>query len=248
MFRFLIPKKHISISRLSFKHDCHTHLLPGVDDSRLDIAASRTIITDMASRGIERIYLTPHVIDGVYQNTEQNLKATFASFVQELALPDDISARLSLAAEYMVDENLHKIVTDPDSIKNLLKLESDRVLIEMSYLQFSPQLDEVIFALTLNGLTPILAHPERYVYLYGKDKEYDRLAGLGVEFQMNILSATGVYGKDSLKSLEYILKRGYYKYVGTDLHSTNQYRTILNSEIDSKIARLGSEQRLWDIL
>lgn len=248
MFRFLIPKKHTSISRLSFKNDCHTHLLPGVDDSRLDIAASRTIITDMASRGIEQIYLTPHVIAGLYPNSNEHLRATFTSFIEELALPDNISSRLNLSAEYMVDEKFHKTVSDADSVKNLLKLANDRVLIEMSYLQPSPQLDEVIFKLSLEGLIPVLAHPERYIFLYDKRHEYDRLAQLGVEFQLNILSASGVYGKESIKSVEYIMQRGLYKHIGTDIHSTNQYQTILASKIDSKIAKYGSEQGLWSLL
>ncbi len=53
---------------------------------------------------------------------------------------------------------------------------------------------------------------------------------------MNLVSLTGIYGPESMKILRYLLDRGMYKYIATDLHSLAQLDFILTSEIDATLA------------
>jgi tyrosine-protein phosphatase YwqE len=75
---------------------------------------------------------------------------------------------------------------------------------------------DILLAVREAGYYPILAHPERYVYMEMRD--YERLKGLGIKFQMNLFSQTDRYGKTVRKKMNALLDKHYYNYVGTDLH------------------------------
>ena len=52
--------------------------------------------------------------------------------------------------------------------KKLLCIKDNFVLLEMSYAA-APKSDcEIIFELRVNGYIPVLAHPERYLFIHGK--------------------------------------------------------------------------------
>lgn len=66
------------------------------------------------------------------------------------------------------------------------------------------------------GYTPILAHPERYLYM--KKEDYEALKAQGILFQRNLYSLRGQYGDRVQKRCRQLLKWNMYDFVGTDLH------------------------------
>ena len=66
------------------------------------------------------------------------------------------------------------------------------------------------------GYTPILAHPERYLYM--KKEDYEALKAQGILFQRNLFSLRGQYGERVQKRCRQLLKWQMYDFVGTDLH------------------------------
>jgi tyrosine-protein phosphatase YwqE len=77
----------------------------------------------------------------------------------------------------------------------LLTFGKNFILIEMSYIAASPNIEQVIFALRLKGLIPVIAHPERYNFYHANFEHYQRLIDLGCLLQVNLLSLLGYYGK-----------------------------------------------------
>ena len=67
------------------------------------------------------------------------------------------------------------------------------------------------------GYQPVLAHPERYIYLSMED--YIGLKEAGCLFQRNAGSLEGLYGQAVSVRTEGIMKAGLYDMVGTDLHN-----------------------------
>ena len=65
--------------------------------------------------------------------------------------------------------------------------------LETSCLDCPVDLPGMIYEIMLCGYTPVLAHPERYVYM--ERKMYRLLRDRGCRFQMNLLSLGGFYGK-----------------------------------------------------
>ena len=80
------------------------------------------------------------------------------------------------------------------------------------------ELQEVLFELQLQNYQPVIAHPERYIYLSRKKEFFDELRAAGCLFQLNLLSLGGHYGASVQELAAYLLKKEYYDYAGTDLH------------------------------
>ena len=72
-------------------------------------------------------------------------------------------------------------------------------------------------------------YPERYPYMAECLEDFDRLHENGCRFQLNYISFAGVYGRDSVKIIRYLARRGYCDFVATDLHSIHQLERILSS-------------------
>ena len=140
---------------------------------------------------------------------------------------ESLEAIRLLSAEYMICADFEKDIAKRAG--GLLCYEDRSVLVEMSYLFRSPNLEAALFELQMAGFKPILAHPERYLYMADSLEDFDRLHENGCRFQLNYISFTGVYGRDSVKIIRYLARRGYCDFVATDLHSIHQLERILSS-------------------
>jgi len=220
-----------SFSQLGFTSDCHCHILPGVDDGSPGQNESEEMLRAMSALGISSVTLTPHLNPDIYpSNTEPFIRERYQQFID--SLPSDISSSMevSLGAEYMVTGDF-----DSRDFSELIQFRPGKVLIEMSYLYVSPNIEQTLFELSMADITPVIAHPERYLYLAGKLHTFERYHDMGAEFQMNLLSLSGVYGPDSLRILKFIQKNGWYSYMGSDAHSTGTVRNISGMKFDRNI-------------
>ena len=226
----LFRKKPVSFSELNINADYHCHLLPGVDDGVQLFDESVSILRLMQQQGYKTVHLTPHIDSDSNRGVDEPfLKGKFREFTA--ALPDDITLDISLAAEYMVNQDFEDRI---DSAP-LLCTEKKEVLIEMSYYYASPNMDQAVFTLNMAGYNPVVAHPERYRYLVNNLSFFDKLRDMGCKFQLNLLSLSGVYGKSSMIILNYLLDGGYYDYVGTDTHTLNHFERIVGMQLDRKL-------------
>lgn len=222
--------------------DTHSHLLPGVDDGRFDINKALIAIRREADAGVKKIVLTPHIHKGVYNDFNSDFNSEFSE-LKAKCTQAGLSVELVLGAEYMCDEFFYDYLHTENPV--LLTGGGNSVLIEMSFFNFSRQIYDIVFRLNLLGYTPVLAHPERYVYLYDKLDTFDSLKDLGCDFQLNLLSLTGRYGKESVKILKYLMKKNFYNVVGGDIHSLGQLDLLQDIAIDRYIAKKGVEVGLW---
>lgn len=76
------------------------------------------------------------------------------------------------------------------------------------------------------GYQPVIAHPERYLYM--GEKDYLQLKEKGYGFQLNLMSLSGYYGPHPKVVSEKLLKQRMYDFVGTDLHHLERYRPMLD--------------------
>ncbi|MDD6151433.1 MAG: capsular biosynthesis protein [Bacteroidales bacterium] len=219
-----------SLERCSFFEgytDCHCHILPGVDDGFKTLEDSLEVLDIYYQAGIRKVWLTPHIMEEM-PNSTGHLRDVFAMLKESYKG----GVELHLAAENMLD-----IVFDNRFRENdLLTLPGDRILVETSY--FNPPIDlhSILARIRATGLNPVLAHPERYMYL--KMEDYPPLKNEGILFQLNLLSLTGAYGNSVRIKAETMLKNGMYDFSGTDLHRISAFDTVSQSRIPKKIASL----------
>lgn len=204
--------------------DYHSHILPGVDDGIKKLEDSLAVLKSYEEAHVRTVWLTPHIMEDI-PNTVEVLKERF----ELLKNSYDGPVSLFLASENMMDT----LFDERLSKGNLLPISGNRLLVETSY--FNPPMDMygILSDIRKSGYFPVLAHPERYLYM--GDRDYSRLAEDGVKFQLNLGSLFGAYGNHVKKKAEALLKRGYYSHIGTDLHSMNIWRIITNGKLKKSV-------------
>jgi tyrosine-protein phosphatase YwqE len=190
--------------------DRHSHILPGVDDGIQTIEDSIVILSMYEQIGVKKVWLTPHIMEDC-PNTPEKLKTRF----EELKSAYKGNIELALSAENMMDglfiKRLEQGILMPYGDNN------NELLIETSYVQPPMRMESILRDMQKAGITPVLAHPERYLYMDAE--KYENIKEMGVKFQLNITSLIGAYGNQVKERAEYLLNEGYYNYSGSDAHS-----------------------------
>lgn len=190
--------------------DHHCHILPGVDDGVKKMEVSLKVLQRYGQLGIAKVWCTPHIMEDI-PNTTEGLKFRFAELQEAYNGPIE----LHLAAEYMMDALFEERLEQGDLLT--LGDEGNQVLVETSYFNPPMDLDGILRRIKQKGLHPMLAHPERYVYM--RERRYDELKNNGIRFQLNLSSIAGAYGPEAKDKAKWLLKKGYYNLAGSDLHS-----------------------------
>ena len=189
--------------------DWHSHILPAVDDGVRSVEEALEILPGYAALGMKTVWLTPHIMEDM-PNTPESLKRKF----EELRTAYSGRIELHLAAEHMLDNLFDERLDGNDLLP--IGRRGNHLLVETSY--FNPPLDleGTLCRIRSRGYYPLLAHPERYVYMSRKD--YRRLHEAGVRFQLDLFTLAGMYGKRAMECAGWLLEQGFYNAAGTDIH------------------------------
>ena len=206
--------------------DWHSHILPGVDDGVQTMEEALEIMRLYESLGVKSIWLTPHIMEDM-PNTTTHLRERYA----ELQAAYSGRIKLHLASENMLDNLFEERLEKNDLLP--LGESGDHLLVETSY--FSPPmgLNNILLRIKAKGYYPILAHPERYVYM--GESDYQQLKGIGVKFQLNLFSLVGAYGVETKKKAEWLLKNDFYNLMGSDIHRLALYEEMIRKKMQKNI-------------
>lgn len=210
---FDIFRSKPAVSPFEGATDYHSHILPGVDDGVRTMDDSLAILDEYEKLGFRNLWLTPHIMEDV-PNEPEALKARF----KELCYAYKGPIKLNLAAENMLDQLF--LARYENDVLLPIGERGDHILVETSYFTPPAGLDDIFSKIKKKGFFPLLAHPERYVYMGPED--YQRHVANDVRLQLNILSLTGFYGKTAQAKSKQLLKKGMYTCFGTDLHRLKQ--------------------------
>ena len=198
--------------------DWHCHILPGVDDGVQTMEEALQILAEYERLGVKEVWLTPHIMEDI-PNTTEKLRDRFT----ELRTAYQGSVMLHLASENMLDNLFEERLEKND----LLPIGKDgkHLLVETSYFNPPMGLSNILLRIKAKGYHPVLAHPERYLYMSMSD--YKQLKSMNIQFQLNQFSIIGLYGKDVQKRAVALQELGSYDYIGSDLHSISTLQNAL---------------------
>jgi len=215
--------------------DIHSHLLPNIDDGVKTIEESIAIIKKFKFLGYRKLITTPHIFSDLYPNTKDIIEEKLKIVRDELEA-QNITINLEASAEYYLDMEFLKIIEDDD----LLPFNKNYILFETPCSMKLIILEIAINNLLNKGYIPVLAHPERYHYLYDNNLEkYKELKRSGVLFQVNLKSLQS-QSKSIKKMALKLIKMGLVDFIGSDVHKmkdiitiekvlkSKEYRTIIN--------------------
>lgn len=208
----------------------HSHLIPAIDDGVKTPEDAFAVIDQLLNLGYKKFITTPHIMTDYYGNTEASVQAAYHTFLPLLrekypTLP------FAVAAEYYLDD---AVIAAAANKSPFLTFGDRYLLFETNMISEPYQLNEFIFAVSLQGYKPVMAHPERYQYM-SLEKAED-LRNRGVLLQINLLSLIGAYGPPVQRIAEKIITAGWVDMLGTDCHNLD-HTAMLRAAHQSKFFR-----------
>lgn len=213
---FNLFKRKNKIPEFDFKNigiDMHSHILPGIDDGAPTVKESVMLVQRLMDLGFNKLIATPHIMADYYRNTPDTINKALEELQLELQ-NQGIEIPIEAAAEYYFDETFESKIEKG----NLLTMGNNYLLFELSYVNLPNNLKEIIQKLNDKGYKPILAHPERYPYLYGSIENFYKIREYGCYFQLNTISLSGYYGKQTQKVAEELVDNMMIDFIGSDMH------------------------------
>ena len=136
--------------------DLHSHLLPAVDDGSRTVEQSVGVLRRMAQLGITDVCLTPHLrANETVDAPPDRHDDAFAALRAEA--PD--RPRLHRGAEVMLDRPLPR---EAERMRRITLGGTQYILVEFPRLVAVEAVTNALTRVRDAGLTPVLAHPERY--------------------------------------------------------------------------------------
>jgi len=209
--------------------DLHCHVLPGLDDGARLLEETLDIARSAVKNNIDTIVATPHTLNGFFVNNWENV-VSLTSTVQKAFDAEDIAITLYPAMEAQVCPELFDALEKGQAAT--INDNSRYMLLEFPPFSMPPGSMEFIFKLKLQGITPVIAHPERNLILQNDLKQLYDLVKMGALCQLTALSVTGYLGPSVQKSSEQMIKTGLAHVIATDAHSDDERIAALASAVD----------------
>lgn len=196
--------------------DIHSHILPGIDDGAKKLSDSLEMIKRSFSEGSTHLVATPHYKKGHFEVTYDEVKKIVKG-INKLIDEENLNGKVYAGQEIYFTEELLELYKKGiiGTINN-----SRYMLIEFSMSKIDKQeaLD-CMYELNLLGITPIIAHPERYRDVMKDPSFLNDFIDEGCLFQLNVGSLRGDFGKEVKKTAEKLSKHRIYSFVGSDAHN-----------------------------
>jgi tyrosine-protein phosphatase YwqE len=157
-----------------------------------------------------------------YKNTPEIILSGLDKVKTEI-IKNNLSIEIEAAAEYNLEPEFEDLLEK----NNLLTFGPEKYLLfELSFFDEPPRVNDVIWKMREKGVSPVLAHVERYAYWH---KDYDKIEEMinrGVKLQLNIGSITGAYGPEVKKVADRLIKDKVIDFVGSDCHHEQHLEMI----------------------
>lgn len=197
--------------------DLHTHILPNIDDGARNIEETLCLMQEAESVGFQAVIATSHYIEGYYE-TDVLEREVWINAIYKKLQEENIKLKLYLGSEIYLSENMIQLL---EKGKASTINDTSYVLFEMP-LNIEPlNLYNVVYEMIQYKLTPILAHPERYLFVQQDPELIYDLIEKGVLMQSNYASIIGYYGPKAQIIVKNLLQNNMVHFLGSDVHRKN---------------------------
>ena len=155
--------------------DIHSHIIFDVDDGPKNFEDSKKLLEESYRQGVRTIISTSHRRKGMFETPEETIRANF-KMVKELAelVGPDLTVLYGAEVYYTSD------VADKLEKGIFPSLAGTRyVLIEFSMATPYKDIHKGLAQILRLGLTPVVAHIERYHCLENDEKKVQELINMG---------------------------------------------------------------------
>ncbi len=201
--------------------DIHAHIIPAIDDGCIDDAMCVAMLRKAAASGTTAIFATSHVLGAGEHPSWEALQAGAAK-LREVCKEKKIDLQVYSGTEVFMDWELLDELAVQGSYclhgENFGRQAVTYILVELP-MHFIPNYaDDFWYELRLKGVTPILAHPERYPELMAKTDKLLAWRKEGLLLQCNVGSFAGKFGEAAEQAAKLLLKNQLVDFLGSDAH------------------------------
>jgi protein-tyrosine phosphatase len=227
--------------------DIHSHILPEIDDGARSLEEAVDMARVAAADGIQQICCTPHMFNGISDNPEP------AEVIERVAkLQSDLEANGVTGLRVLPGNEVHVSheIAEQARTNRVTKLNCQNyMLVEFPTMTVPIGADELFYRLQLNGVRPILVHPERNSQLQSRPSMVADFINRGVFIQVTAMSVTGEFGPGPNNCAESLLRHNCVHFLATDSHRAERRPPILSRGRDAAAAIIGAEKAnrlVWD--
>lgn len=194
--------------------DMHSHVLPGMDDGCKTAEEALLVLQESYQQGVSAMFATPHYypvesVDAFLSRRE----AAWQRLSDQIQQVDTQVPRLCLGAEVAYRPGL----CYEENLQKLCLGNSGYLLLELPFSRWSRDVFRDIRNMySVKGITPILAHIERYLSIQTADM-LEQVLELDALIQMNAESLLH-FGRRRRHSK--LLEKGLVQLLGSDCHNT----------------------------
>ena len=202
--------------------DIHSHVLPGLDDGAATMEDAIAMAQAAASEGIATIIATPHHRNGVYDNPKSSVLSLAAELNDELK-------RRGIALTVLPGQ---EVMTLADTPYILIEFPPDHV---------PKYAEQLLFDMQVNGLIPIIAHPERNAEIIEQPERLYQLVKRGALAQLTASSVTGHFGK-KIKTFSFqLIEANLAHFIASDAHNITNRPFRLRAAYETVRKEFGTE-------
>lgn len=218
--------------------DMHTHILPNIDDGSRSIEETFNMIKEAQEAGFEAVVATSHYMEDYYE-TNKTEREVWVNAIYENLQTKNIDLKIYLGNEIYISENIIKLLEEG---KTSTINDTSYVLFEMPLNVEPMNLYDVIYEMLQYKLVPILAHPERYIFVQKEPELVYDLIQKGVLMQANYGSIIGQYGTIAQLIVKKFLENDMIHFLGTDAHRQNSIYTRMPKVLEELRGIVGEEK------
>ena len=197
--------------------DIHNHILPNIDDGSKSTEMSLNMLKYAYEQGVTDVVSTVHFQHPLFLNIDHSL-GNLQRIAESLQLKLDeykIPIKIHLGYEVFYFENLLKISNKPLTTLG----DGKYMLIEFSPKNIPNSQKQILYDLKISGITPIIAHPERYKLVHENFNIVYDWINAGCLIQVDAGSLLGLMGEKAKNSSHLIIKEKCCHILASDAHN-----------------------------
>lgn len=214
--------------------DFHSHILPGIDDGSASLEESLELLRLSSRQGVEHMVATPHFYprhdspERFFRRREEAEQLLREAMELSGELPE-----ITVGAEVYFFSG----ISDSELIKTLTIGQKRCILIEMPDSPWGESHYRELEGIYIkHGITPIVAHVDRYIRPFRTHGIPERLEKLPVMVQAN---ASFFLHRSTRRMALRMLKKGQIHLLGSDCHNLTSRRPNLEAAVDVISQNLG---------
>jgi protein-tyrosine phosphatase len=195
--------------------DLHCHILPGVDDGAQSLSDSINMARKAVDQGIHTIVATPHHMNNRYENPKQSIIDRVEE-LNTLLIEEKIDLKILPGQEVRI----HGEMLEGYRAGEILPVNhSPYVLVEFSSNHVPRYTEKLFYDLQVNGLIPVIVHPERNQEIIERSDILYQLVRKGALTQITAASINGDFGKKIKNFSLQLVEANLTHFIASDAHN-----------------------------